>query len=141
MEIKPKNFQSREVVSKLEFEPDIDLMASRVNKQLDRFMSFRPDPEALANYVFAWPWEGLRFYCFPPFACISKFLEKLSYEKTSGILITPNWPNQVWFPINMSMALKTIDIPYREDLLLHPLLSSHQMSRRLHLQAHFIKMD
>ena len=31
----------------LNFKPDVDLFASRLNKQLDRFVSFKPNPEAI----------------------------------------------------------------------------------------------
>lgn len=32
----------------LRFEPDIDLFASRINHQFERYVSFRPDPNAFA---------------------------------------------------------------------------------------------
>ena len=37
-------------VPKLLFTPEIDLIASRVNKQFPIYASYRPDPNALASY-------------------------------------------------------------------------------------------
>ena len=35
---------------------------------------------------------------FPPFALISRCLEKLLAERASAVVIAPVWPNQTWFP-------------------------------------------
>ena len=34
-------------------QPEIDLFASRLNKKVDRFVSWKPDPEAEANNAFS----------------------------------------------------------------------------------------
>ena len=44
---------------------DVDLFAARHNKQLRRFFSFRPDPEAEAVDALAQPWTNIRPYAFP----------------------------------------------------------------------------
>ena len=52
--------------------PEIDLFASRINTQLLRFFSYRPDPFAEVTNAFSVSWEKKNFYCFPSFACIGK---------------------------------------------------------------------
>jgi hypothetical protein len=128
------------VVENLGFLPVVDLMATRINTQLPKFMSFHPDPEAFAVDAFFWSWEDLDFYLFPPFVCISKILQKVAFDKARGILITPKWRNQLWYPHLCSMTVKSIDLPYSQDLLLDPSDSSRQqrMLDRLQLQAHLL---
>ena len=50
--------------------PEIDLFASSLNKQLHRYASWMPDPDAL--YIDAMPisWENHFVYLFPPFSMI-----------------------------------------------------------------------
>jgi len=76
----------------------IDLFASRLNKQLKHFVSYRPDPEALYINAFTIDWGPLDFYCFPPFSCIGQCVQKIIFDNAKGIIIVPNWPNQPWFP-------------------------------------------
>ena len=45
----------------------IDLFASRLNKQMNRFVAFRPDPAAVAVDAFSLSWKAETFLCFPPF--------------------------------------------------------------------------
>jgi hypothetical protein len=37
--------------------PDVDLFASRLNAQLDTFVSWRPDPDAMAIDAFSLDWS------------------------------------------------------------------------------------
>ena len=73
--------------------PDLDLFATRINTQLPSFFSYRPDPDAMAVNAFSVDWEFINFYCFPPFSCIGKVIQKIITDNASGILIVPNWPN------------------------------------------------
>ena len=41
------------IIKCLGFSPEIDLFASRINKQLNRFMAYRPDPETEAINAFS----------------------------------------------------------------------------------------
>ena len=45
-------------------EPDLDLMASRVNKQLPRYISWKCDPEATKVHAFSISWSHGYYYCF-----------------------------------------------------------------------------
>ena len=56
---------------------DVDLFASRVNAQLKSYVSWRPDPDAMAVDVFTLDWSKFRAFCFPPFSLISRVLQTL----------------------------------------------------------------
>ena len=43
----------QKALSALQFTPQTDLFASRLNKQIDKYVSFKPDPEAFEVDVFS----------------------------------------------------------------------------------------
>ena len=49
----------------------VDLFATRDNRLLDCFVSWRPDPSAIAVDAFMFSLEGKNPYRFPPVSCIS----------------------------------------------------------------------
>ena len=53
---------------------EIDMFASRLNRQTDRFVSWRPDPNVEFVDAFSVNWENLYFYAFPPFSFIRRLL-------------------------------------------------------------------
>ena len=128
------------ILKRLDFRPDIDLMATRINKQVDRFMAYRPDPDAFAIDAFAWSWEDFNFYCFPPFACISRVVQKVYTENTIGILVTPDWSNQFWYSQLRHITLKEFKLPYSPQMLLNPLEegAQHPFLPRMHLRASLV---
>ena len=67
----------------------IDQFASRTNAQLPVHCSWCPDPAALAVDALSIPWENHHSYMFPPFALITRCLEKLRLEQASAVLIAP----------------------------------------------------
>ena len=52
----------------------VDLFATRDNRLLDRFVSWRPDPSAIAVNAFTFSLKGENPYYFPPVSCISRLL-------------------------------------------------------------------
>ena len=64
------------ILEYFQYDPEIDLFASRLNAQLLRLFSYRPDPFAEVTNAFSVSWEDKKIYCFPPFACIDKILKK-----------------------------------------------------------------
>ena len=105
-----------------DFQPDIDLFASRINKQLKQFVAYRPDPDAKHINAFTINWHLLQFYAFPPFAIIGKVLQKIIQDEATGILVVPDWPGQVWYPLFHSLIVnsKLYHIPSRKRLLYLP---------------------
>ena len=61
-------------VEKLGFVPTADLFVSRINTQVEKFMSYRSDPKGIAVYSFTKLWVGLELYAFQPFICIPKVM-------------------------------------------------------------------
>ena len=61
----------------LKFTPEIDLFASRLNKQLPQYCAYRPDPDAKFIDAFSISWSHIKFYCFPPFSCILRAVRKI----------------------------------------------------------------
>ena len=57
-----------DLLTELFFAPDVDLFASRLNCRMTPFVSWRPDPDAMATDAFCLDWERFRSYIFPPFA-------------------------------------------------------------------------
>jgi len=69
---------------------DVDLFAAHHNKQLERFFSFRPDPQAEAIDALAQPWTNLRPYAFPPFILLGRIIRKIWQENVKEVVvITP----------------------------------------------------
>jgi hypothetical protein len=66
-----------EALQTLKFQLSIDLLASRLNKQFEKYCAFNPDPDAIAIDAFSMSWSNLTFYCFPPFSCILKALQNI----------------------------------------------------------------
>lgn len=81
-------------LSDLQFIPDIDRFASRLNNQFDVYCSFKSDPGAAHVDAFSISWSNLDLYCFPPFSCILTVLQKIKQEKVTGVVVVPQRPTQ-----------------------------------------------
>ena len=80
----------------LEYRPNIDLFTSRINKQFDNCVSYRPDPQA----------SSINAFCLTPFSIIGNVLKKIKEEKVRGMCVLPNWPTQPWYPKALAMMEK-----------------------------------
>ena len=100
--------------------PSIDLFASRLNTQLPEFISYRPDPESKAVNAFTQSWTELKLYASPPFICLPRVIQKIWQDRAEGILVLPDWPNQLWYSLFCNMIVKDVLFPPRQDLLLSP---------------------
>jgi hypothetical protein len=94
------------LIEKLGFQPSIDLFASRLNCQVNKYVSWRPEPESFAIDAFSLNWENLQFYCFPPFSVIPAVLQKVKQDQATGILILPDWPTQSYYSTVMRMLIQ-----------------------------------
>lgn len=87
--------------------PNIDLFASRLNKQVPRFCSWKPDPEAEHFDAFSICWSQFELiYISPPFALIARCLQKIRAERARGWMIVPMWPSQPWMGTLVTMLIK-----------------------------------
>ena len=120
----------------LGFIPTVDLFASHINTQLEKFMSYRPDPKCIAVDSFAKSWTGLEFYAFPPVICIPRVMQKIWKDKSMGILVTSDWPNQIWYSQLSQLIIKVV-LPPRSDLLVLPTRQreEHPLNKILCLRA------
>jgi len=124
---------------------EIDLFASRLTYQLEQYVSWRPDPQALFTDAFSLDWNKYRAYAFPPFALIGRCLQQIRRQKvTYLVLVAPVWTSQPWYPLLLDLCIDfPILLPARNDLLSqgpnnHPLdqlqlagwLLSTQVSKR-----------
>lgn len=98
-QLKPIVF--KHVVAHFAFPVDTDLMASRTNCQVAAFMSWRPDPNAMAIDAFSINWHSMNFWCFPPFSSslILQVLAKIRTDCATGLMVVPFWPTQPWYPV------------------------------------------
>jgi hypothetical protein len=98
---------------------DMDLFASRLNRQVNQFFSWKAEPESRGIDAFRQNWRRLRGWANPPFNLIGRVLNKVQRDKASVTLIVPLWPSQHWFPVLMHLATDwPILLPDRSDLFL-----------------------
>jgi hypothetical protein len=103
------------------FCPNIDLFASRLNSQLTRYVSWKPDRGAEAFDAFSLDWSTEPFYAFPPFRLIGDCMRKIAEDEAECLLIAPVWPTQFWFTdILYLLCDSPILLPYRTDILMLP---------------------
>ena len=148
-QLDPLMFQ--QVMSKLSFFPEVDLFATRLNAQLQTFVSWQPDPMAWRVDALFLDWGKLKGYAFPPFALLPRCLSKISEEKATIVLIAPVWRTQTWYPRLLEMAVRNpIILPKKIDLLrlphnrtlIHPLadqmfLAAWRLSGKPSIQREF----
>ena len=124
-------------LSELERSPTIDLFASRLSAQLPRYVSVRPDPIAVEIDAFSLCWKDKTFYAFTPFSIIAQVLQKVQQDQGTGILVVPDWPSQVWYPVIHRLLLSPpVRLPCRTRLLrlpsqpeaVHPLIQRRHLS-------------
>ena len=63
--LNPKIFQK--AIKHLKFKPDLDCFASRLNTQLPKYISYKPDPYAYLTDAFSVHWGFYKCYLFPPY--------------------------------------------------------------------------
>ena len=115
--------------------PAIDLFASRLNKQVTTFVSWKSDPDALFIDAFSRPWHVLNFYAFPLFSGIWHCINKIKQEKVQGMKILPLWPAQTWFPIALQM-MTSVPVQLPPDCIHLPYTNKkHPLHKTLQLMA------
>lgn len=102
--------------------PDIDLFASRLNFQVEKFVSWFPEPGAFTYDAFSFSWKSYIPYIFPPFNLIARCLNKIVQDEVNrALLVVPHWVSQPWFPLLLSMIVSfPVRIPRHKDILVLP---------------------
>ena len=109
----------------------VDLFASRVNCQVKDYVSWQPDPGAIAVNAFHISWDNFANpFLFPPFSCMGRTLQKCQQESNTVTLVAPIWPSQPWFTTLLRMTVSqpallpshqlTLHLPHKPQAI-HPL--------------------
>lgn len=79
---------------------DVDLFADRTNHLLPCYVSWKPDPGALAVDDLSIPWSTFSHpYFNPPWSLIQTCLNKIMQERLPlATIVAPCWPIAIWFP-------------------------------------------
>jgi len=84
-------------------------------------VSWRKDPQAMATDAFSLNWKNKGNYLFPPPPLVSRCLEKLRIDQAKAILITPVWPQRLWYPLLLQMSCQQpLLLPQQQGLLIEP---------------------
>ena len=101
--------------------PCIDLFASRMNKQVARFVSYYPDSQAVAIDAFTISWSFNLCYIFTPFNIMGQVLKKLQEDQGEAVVICPLWATQPWFPLLLGTIVEdSYSLPQTSKLLYLP---------------------
>ena len=110
-----------QVLEGIPFTPVIDLFASRINKQFDQYVSYRPYPFASYIDAFTISWTETKFYCFPPFSCILRVVRNIIRNKANGVLVVPQWPTRSWYTTLLAILEQPpVVLPPAQNVLLMP---------------------
>lgn len=115
---------------------DLDLFATRLNAQCVKYISWHPDPHAVAIDAFTVPWSEYNNYAFPPFSVIGRVLKKAAEEELDLALVAPLWPTQPWFTTILWMTVDTpLLLPSSPHTLRLPqdVGRTHSLYKKLHL--------
>ena len=108
----------------------IDWFADRLNAQVRKFVSWKPDPEAWQVDAFTMPWQEELGYAFPPFCLIGRCLAKVQRDSAEMVLVTPVWQTQPWFPRVLGMLTDfPVLLPQAPNLLTGPTGKTHPLTQ------------
>ena len=117
------------------YTPNIDLFATRENRQLAVFCSPRPTEGAWCTDALSANWKGMYAYAFPPQILLHRVLRKVQQEPCTLILIAPLSPTQSWFPVLLELV-----IDYPRLLPGIPKLLTQEKGRLIHPDPSSLKL-
>lgn len=118
--------------------PDVDLFASRLNTQIECFVSWRPDPLAMHVDALSLDWGKFQLaYIFPPFSLLTRCLRKIAADQAEAVVVAPFWPTQIWFAeLGNLLTDHPLLLPRQERLLTQPATGElHPLRHKLRLVA------
>ena len=71
---------------------EIDLFASWINRQTEKYVSWKP--EAFAVDAFSINGKHHFMYIFPPFSLLTNIIKKVCWDQATAILVFPAWSTQ-----------------------------------------------
>lgn len=129
-------------LAKLWGKPTMDLFASRLNCQISKFASWKPDPDAVVIDAFSIPWSNEYYYMFPPFSLITRCVQKIINDQSECLIILPLWPTQIWYPFNTktsSVATQTKIIIYSSDRQISSITKSNAPDSMSTIRRNYVK--
>ena len=116
---------------------DCDMFASRINKKVNRYVSWHKDSEAWQIDAFSFSWSGTYSFMFPPFSLILRTLQKIQLDIADCVLLIPWWKAQIWVPKLTSLLTDIpLMLPKTQKLLQHPSIEgSHPILKKTILIA------
>ena len=116
----------------------VDLFATRINHQLQKYIEWKPDPFAQGTDAFKLDWKEMEGYAFPPFCLTGKCIQKILKEQSTITMVVPWWHSQACFPVLLEIVADfPLFLPNHRDLLKDPGASTN-VSRKpetSHLQS------
>ena len=86
---------------------EVDLFASRLTHQLPKYVSWRPDPDAIEVDALSLDWTKCHGYANPPWNLIGRVIALVRSQKAQVVLVAPVWPSQPWYPTLLEMLVRT----------------------------------
>ena len=117
-------------LSQIDFQPQIDLFATRFNHKLPQHVSPVPDSKALAVDALEMNWSGLHHYSFPPTVLCPLVVKKLiNSQSCRMLLVAPLWGTKEWLQDLLALSIrKPVALPLKENLLKQPHLEVFQQN-------------
>ena len=100
--------------------PEIDLFPTRINTQLQNYVSWSCERETEGVDAFLTDWGKQFSYMFPPFSLLGKVTSKIWRDKAHCIVVTSKLATQYWYPVLMEIAVSKITIEPAPNNLLRP---------------------
>ena len=97
------------ILSHFDLQPSLDAFASAEAHQLERYMSWEADTNAVGRDALLCHWDDVTF-CFPPVPLIPKVVNKVKKEKIEAILVCPMWPASLWW-LQVQQMLRSPPFP------------------------------
>ena len=76
----------------------IDPFAFRINHQIEKCISWKPDPGAIAIDTYSVKWSTEFYYIFPPFSLLGKGAAIIHLDNTNCMVVMPKWTPQHRYP-------------------------------------------
>jgi hypothetical protein len=97
----------------------VDLFATKLNRQVQKFFSWHPEPESSGVDAFQQSWKKIQCWANPPFNQIGKVLIKTKQDKADLTIIAPIWITAPWFPSLLQLCRTwPIILPHTKNLFL-----------------------